>query len=55
MERRQLIPMERHRRAWRGVCVGLTEWNSAAESIMATRPTSQLRVETGERNQISPG
>ena len=55
MERRQLIPMERQRRAWRGVCEGLTEWYSAAESIMATRPTNQLRVGTGERNQIRAG
>ncbi len=55
MERRQRIPMDRHSRAWRGVCVGLTEWYSAAESIMATRPISQLRDETGERNQISAG
>ena len=55
MERRQLMPMERHRRAWRGVWDGLTAWYSAAESIMATRPTSQLREETGERNQMRPG
>ena len=47
--------MERHRRACRGVCDGLTAWYSAAESIMATNPTSQLRVETGERNQSNPG
>ena len=47
--------MDRQRRACLGVCDGLTEWYSAAESIMATKPISQLRVETGERNQINPG
>ena len=55
MERRQRMPMERQRRAWCGVCDGLTAWYSAAESIMATSATSQLRVEIGERNQISAG
>ena len=55
MERRQLVPMDRHRRASRGVSCGLTEWYSAAESIMATRPSSQLRVETGERNHMRAG
>ena len=55
MERRQLVPMERQSRASRGASAGLTEWYSAAESIMATRPSSQLRVETGERNHIRAG
>ena len=47
--------MDRQSRAWRGVWAGLTAWYSAAESIIATRPTNQLRVETGERNQSRPG
>ena len=55
MERMHLIPMERHSRAWRGVCSGLAAWYSAAESIIATSATSQLREETGERNHISTG
>ena len=47
--------MERQSRAWRGVWAGLTEWYSAAESIMATSATSQLRVGTGERNHSRLG
>ena len=41
--------------AWCGVWLGLMEWYRAAESIMATSPTSQLREEIGERNQMSAG
>ncbi len=55
MERMHLIPMDRQSRASRGVCSGLTAWYSAAESIMATRATSQLRDETGDRNHIRSG
>jgi hypothetical protein len=42
-------------RAWRGVMPGLTEWYRAAESMVATSATNQLRSGTGERNQMSPG
>lgn len=55
MERRQFVPIDRVSRACRGVRPGLTEWYSAAESMMATRPSSQLREDTGERNHMSAG
>jgi hypothetical protein len=55
MDRRQFVPIDRHSRACRGVWLGLTAWYSAAESMMATRLRSQLREDTGDRNQMSAG
>ena len=49
------MPIDRHSRACCGVWSGLTAWYNAAESIIATSPTSQWRRGTGDRNQSNDG